>query len=328
MVRFSVIIVSYESADWLPQCLNGLATQTEQNFEVILVDNASQDGSAKTARDCNLERVRVIENKTNLGFAAACNQGAQQAEGEWLVFLNPDTVPRPDWLSQVRLGQTRYPDVSVFSCAQYNLDDRSILDGVGDAYFGFGIPWRGGFGHPASALPDEGECFSPCGAAAVIRRDLFIRADGFDEQFFCYCEDVDLGFRLRLMGENCIFLNKAAVDHKGSGVTGRYSEFTVYHGTRNRLWTYFKNMPLGLLILTLPGHILISVYLILKSMTNGRLGPTWRGLRDGIIGLPKIISCRKSYTRPENAVPIRKAMTWNIISLHKRRPSVRSISVG
>jgi len=321
--RFSIVIVSYQSADWIGACLDGLDRQTFRDFEIILVDNASKDPSLEIAGARELDNLRIIRNDTNLGFAAGCNRGAGAARGQWVIFLNPDTVARSDWLEQIADGQTRYPSVSVFASAQYELGRTDRLDGAGDAYFGFGIPWRGGFGHLANTLPQEGECFSPCGAAFVVRRSLFEASGRFDERFFCYCEDVDLGFRLRLMGERCVFLNKAAVDHKGSAISGRYSDFTVYHGTRNRMWTYIKNMPLGLLALTLPGHIVLTLYLLARSLSVGRFGPTWRGLKDGVKGLPTIWKSRGNQVQTGKRVQIARAMSWNLNAMRNHRSQVR-----
>jgi len=315
--------VSYESEDWIGGCLEGLRQQSFKDFEVIVVDNASTDRTVDKAEAFSLPNKIVIRAPRNLGFARGCNLGERSATGEWVVFLNPDTVARRDWLEQVIEGQNRYPDTSVFASAQYEIGAANTLDGVGDAYFGFGIPWRGGFGHPVSALPEEGECFSPCGAAAVVRRSVFQRVGGFDKRFFCYCEDVDLGFRLRLAGERCVFLKRAAIDHKGSAISGRYSDFTVFYGTRNRMWTYFKNMPLGLLLLTAPGHFAISIYLLIRSASNGTIRPTLRGLLHGIGGLPGILKSRKRYDQVEPRVKIASSMTWNINDLRNRRPNVR-----
>lgn len=326
MPDFSVVIVCYESADWIEACLEGLAQQTFKNFETIIVDNNSSDDCVEKIQSFKRLPLTLIESDENLGFSGGCNLGAKSARSEWLIFLNPDTVARPDWLAQIAAGQMRYPDTSVFACAQYELGCEATLDGAGDAYFGFGIPWRGGFGHPTSALPGDGECFSPCGASAVVRRSLFEKAGGFDERFFCYCEDVDLGFRLRLMGERCVFLSNAAVDHKGSAISGRTSDFTIYHGTRNRMWTYFKNMPFWMLILTTPGHIAITIYLLIRSRSNGLFAPTWKGVKDGVKGLPRMLKSRKSYKARPGHVRLFGAMSWNINDMRLRRPCVQTFN--
>ena len=326
MARFSIIIVTYESGDWIEACLDALKRQTFNDFEVIVVDNASADDSVEKVRASDLSLLKLIESEENTGFSGGCNQGAAVASGEWLVFLNPDTVARENWLEEIAAGQARHPDAAMFACTQYELlkdsdEDITRLDGAGDAYFGFGFPWRGGFQWPLSALPEEGECFSPCGASAVICKDLFAQCGGFDERFFCYCEDVDLGFRLRLMGERCVYLPNAAVDHIGSATLGRYSDFNVFHGARNRMWTYIKNMPLGLLIVTAPGHIFLSFVLLVMSIRHGKVRATIRGLVAGLGGAPKMWASRKSTPRSAN-VYIAKAMCWNFNTMRTRKPHV------
>ena len=135
---------------------------------------------------------------------------------------------------KIKDGIERFPDTKMFACAQYSLDEPSLMDGAGDCYHIFGIPWRGGYGRPVEEMPEEGECFSPCGASAVFHRQTFLDVEGFDESFFCYCEDVDLGFRLRLMGHRCIFLPQAMIHHAGSALSNKVGDFALYHGTRNR----------------------------------------------------------------------------------------------
>jgi GT2 family glycosyltransferase len=145
------------------------------------------------------------------------------------------------------------PGHRMVASLQFNLHDPSKLDGAGDNYLAYGYAWRGGFGHAASSAPPAGECFGPCGAAALYPRDLFLEAGGFDERYFCYHEDVDIAFRLRLLGEKCQFAPDARIRHAGSAVTGRTSRFSVFHGVRNGVWTYVKNMPGGWLLLTSAG---------------------------------------------------------------------------
>ena len=220
----------------------------------------------------------------------------------------------------------RHPSVNMFACAQYDLEDPSIMDGAGDCYLGFGIPWRGGFGLPAETL-DEGECFSPCGASAVFRRSVFEAHGGFDERFFCYSEDVDLGYRMRLAGERCIFLPDAVIRHAGSGISGRASEFAIFHGTRNRIWTYAKNTPALLLWLTLPGHAAITLAILLRGLATGRAGPTWRGIKAGLAGLGTLRNDRR-FGPPRRTVSLRDlayAMAWNPKRLLDRKPVIRPL---
>ena len=212
----------------------------------------------------------------------------------------------------------------MFASAQIDLHDPARLDGVGDNYLGWGIPWRGGFGRPVEDMPGPGRCFSPCGAGAFFRADVFRAADGFDERYFCFCEDVDLGFRLRLGGHESRFDPDLVIRHAGGGLSGRASEFSVYHGARNRIWTYAKCMPLPWLILTLPGHIALTLAILFRGLFNGRFGPTWRGVWHGVRGIGPFLKERKRWhsgARKQTATGI---MAWNPFDLFGFKPFVRS----
>jgi GT2 family glycosyltransferase len=323
----SVIIINYNGTNYLNNAVASMKRQTFRNFELIILDNQSSDGSAQSVDLAGLPDSRVILENENHGFARGNNIAVSHASGEWLVLMNPDTVAEPDWLERLMAAQARYPHVATFASCQHVLDAPNTLDGVGDAYLVFGFPWRGGFGHPLRDKPGEGEVFSPCGAGAMMRRSTFLAHGGFDERFFMYCEDVDLGFRLRLAGEQCIFVPDAVIHHAGSGISGRYSERTVYYGTRNRVWSYVKNMPLSLLIFTLPGHLAISAYLLVGASLRGRGGPTWRGMRDGFAQAGKM---RRSPEfrwsgPPKDFGRLTRAMAWNPFRMSRRLPHVRSI---
>jgi len=328
MPKFSVVIVNYNGGAYVQGALDSLAQQDERDFEVILVDNASADGSIDALDTSGLPAFTLMAETENHGFARGNNLAAKLATGTWLTLLNPDAEAAPDWLTRIGVAIERLPHVTMFASTQYNLHEPDELDGVGDAYLIFGFPWRGGVGWPSSALPSEGECFSPCGAGAVYRRETFLAHGGFDERLFCFCEDVDIGYRFRLAGERCVFLPDAVVHHAGGGLAGRASDFSIYHGTRNRLWIYIRNTPLPLLLLTLPGHAALTLYLLARAAMIGRASSTWRGLKDGVSGL-------RVFTGPSNwSVPKRKAslwtlarsMAWNPWKMSSRGPHVRRSS--
>ncbi|HBH44641.1 MAG TPA: glycosyltransferase family 2 protein [Hyphomonas atlantica] len=313
VTQISVLIVNFNGEGYLQAALDSLRAQTFQDFEIIVVDNNSTDGSADELSVDGLSKFRLLKQDKNLGFAAASNIGVKAAKSPWVAMLNPDAEAKPDWLANILDGIKRHPGVSMFSCAQLCLEDSSVLDGAGDNYLAFGIPWRGGFGRSLNDLPREGECFSPCGASAVFFRDTYLSHGGLDERFFCYCEDVDLGYRMRLAGERCIFLPTAVVSHAGSGISGRASEFSLFHGTRNRLWTYAKNTPFALLCLTLPGHVLLTIAILMRGTMKGRAGPVWRGLVAGVAGIARIRADR-TFGPPRRVVPLvslMRAMAWD-----------------
>ncbi|MEZ6001542.1 glycosyltransferase family 2 protein [Hyphomonas sp.] len=311
--HFSVIIVNYNAGDYLQKAVDSLKAQTFGNFEVIIVDNASHDTSFEALDTSGLENVVLCPENENHGFAKANNMAARMARGKWLVLLNPDAEAAPDWLEQLVAAQHRHPARKMFASAQIATEHPNLMDGAGDAYLIFGFPWRGGFEHPVTEMPGEGYCFSPCGASGVFERDLFLEHNGFDERFFCYCEDVDIGYRLQLAGEQCIFIPQAQIKHAGSALSGRLSEFSIYHGTRNRLWTYFKCTPWPLIVLTLPVHTALTLYILVRSPAIKRLGATSRGLWDGIKGIAEMkrTSPWSPQKRQVKLWDLAKSMAWN-----------------
>lgn len=321
----SVIIVNFNSGDRLRRCLEALAAQTFSGFETLIVDNASSDASLTVAQGAGVQ-YSLIEAGSNLGFAAANNLASNAARGEWLAFLNPDAYAAPDWLANLMSARERFAGADAFGSTQIDASDRSIIDGAGDVYHAFGLAYRGHFGWPVEALPPEGECFAPCAAAMLARRATFIAAGGFYEPFFCYSEDVDFGFRLRLRGGHCVQVRDAVVYHEGSGVTGRKSDFTVYHGHRNRIWTYHLNMPLALLVLTWPFHLALNVLLALNCATQGNGAAYWRAMKDGFGGLPSLMAerRRRQAERKVSTLSLARTFAWSPLRLLKRSAHIRN----
>jgi GT2 family glycosyltransferase len=321
-MKFSLIVVNYNAGARIKRCMEALAAQTHKDFEVIMVDNASSDGSGNTPVPD--ERFHWILSDKNLGFAAGNNLAAREAKGEWLFLVNPDAYAEEDCLAKLHAATLRHPNCVLFGCTQ--LDDKvpEILDGSGDAYFFAGLPWRGGKDWPIETLPDEGETFGPCGAAYLIRKDVFDSAGGFDEDFFCYCEEVDLNFRLRLQGYYAIQVVEAMVRHEGSGISGAHSYFSVFHGTRNCLWVFVKNMPSPLFWILLPFHIAITFLLLCNPRY---FKPRWEGLNAALQKLPVMLQRRKMIQKNRKASlwQIAKALTWNPWTFFWRKTDIRPV---
>ena len=323
----SIIVVNYNAGDFLQKALDKVAAQTDTDYELILVDNASTDGSLDGLKTDHLKNFSLLALDENTGFAKGNNIAAKHARGEWIALLNPDTEAKPDWLAAFKTATQTHPDTKMFAGATINTSNPQIMDGAGDCYHFLGVPWRGGYSRPIGEMPGIGECFSACGASALIHRDVFLEIGGFDERFFCYCEDVDLGFRFRLEGERCLFWPSAAIYHYGSGTTSVASSFSVRHGTRNRLWTFIKNMPpLGLFIL-FPLHILLSFAFIARAFMKGRGKPTLLGFIDGLKGLGPVWKDRKKVQarRKLNSWQICRQMSWNIALMLTRRSDVKKL---
>jgi len=319
----SVIIVNYNSGERLARCLRHLERQTFQDFEIIVFDNASSDASLEATQ--NASRARVIKSASNIGFAAANNRAVEEAKGDWLVFLNPDAYADEDWLERLVAASARYADADAFGSTQLIAANPHLLDGAGDVLHAFGIAYRGGFGAPVAELPAEGECFSPCAAASMFRKSVFDELGGFDEHFFCYGEDVDLGLRLRLNGGRAIQVAEARVLHEGSGVTGRHSAFTVYHGHRNRIWLARKNFPAAIFWGLLPLRLATDAALLVRMLRIGEADAYLRALRDGYFGGGPIRSLGHEFRRSmkPGLFDFMSMMSWSPVALARRAPQIK-----
>jgi len=289
-----VIIVNFNGKDFLCRCLESLQRQVFSNFKTVVVDNCSHDRSVDGLEE-RFPEVEVIRLEQNIGFAAANNYAIKKADGfQWVALLNPDTIAKPDWLSRLHIAAEKKPQYNFFGSKLIKENSSGQLDGTGDIYHLCGLAWRRDHGatEKQTSRLDE-EIFSPCAAAAMYRRDIVLEVGGFDERFFCYFEDIDLAFRLRLLGHRCLYVPNAEVGHVGSAIAGRGSDFAVYHGHRNMVWAYFKNMPSELLWCGLPQHILINLAALIWFSLNGQAGPIFRAKRDALLGLRKTIEQRK-----------------------------------
>ena len=169
---------------------------------------------------------------------------AAAAGSEWIALLNPDAFVEPHWLEAFLSAARDYPAFDVFGSKLVDAADPAVLDGAGDVCHVSGMVWRMGHGQPCRLFRRQvREVFSPCAAAALYRRSALLEVGCFDEDFFCYVEDMDLGFRLRRAGHRCLYVPSSVAHHVGSGTGGQHSDFAVYQGHRNLVWTYVKDMP-------------------------------------------------------------------------------------
>ena len=295
--RISVIVLTFNGRAWLEPCLSALAAQAgAPPFEILLVDNASSDGSTALVA-ARFPSVRIIENDRNLGFAGGNNAGARAALGNTLAFLNNDTIPAPDWLARLHAASVEAPDRTLVTSRIVFLDRPDVIDSAGDGYVRAGGAFKHGHGAYTSGFTTSREVFGACGAAFSIRRELFERLGGFDEDFFMVYEDVDLSYRARLAGHRCWYAADAIVGHAGSGTLGVLSAAAVFHGQRNLEWTWLKNTPTALLLRTLPAHVVYSLAGIVHYAAKGRIGPALRGKFSALLGLPRLMAKRRSVQR-------------------------------
>lgn len=313
-MRFSIITVAWNCWPHIFRCLDALEAQTRKDFDVLIIDNGN-------ATLTDLDRlkaysaVRYQKSPSNLGFAAGNNRGLELLpDAQWIALLNPDTIPAPRWFATMVQATETHPNCAVFGAKLVQADNPSLLDGRGDSYHVSGFASRLGLGLPDTLRGEAVEEFSPCAAAAFYRADVLRSLGGFDEDFFCYLEDVDLGFRLRLAGHHCLIVPDAAVTHVGSATSGKRSPFYVYYGQRNLVWAYVKNMPGILFWAFLPLHLVLNMAGVLRYAGGGQLGTVLRAKRDAILGLPRIWKKRQ-------AIQMRRtAGTWDILASLDKRP--------
>ena len=314
---FSIIILCWNSNPTITLCLEALNAQTINDFEILLIDNGSTEpiSSDLVGKFPHLS-IRFFRLEHNIGFAGGNNFATSHAAGNYLVLLNADAFPDEDWLEYIRRGILKYPNCFYASkLIMENSPER--LDGTGDVYHVSGLVWRKSHNTLISSLPDqEMEVFSACGAAAVYPITAYRLVNGFDDDYFSYVEDIDLGFRLRLIGYRCIYLPSAVVHHVGSGSTSRRSDLSVYYGQRNLVWTFVKDMPGIFLWLLLPLHLLTNLILLALAVFRRQGLITLRAKWDALLKLPKMLNKRKQI-QSSRTVPTRKLMSmmdWSPIS--------------
>lgn len=321
----SILVVNFNSGRHIETCIDSLKAQTLESFEVIILDNASSDGSPGRAKTTigDDARFQLIEETRNLGFAKGNNQAAEYARADWIITLNPDAFPEPEWLENLVSAARAHPQIVHFGSTQYLASEPDSLDGAGDRYFAAGIPWRDRSTRRIESARAEGrdtfEIFAACAAAAMYRADVLRALGGFDERFFCFIEDVDLGFRLRLLGHPCIQVISAAVKHVGGGAGGGESEVSSYYGARNLIWCFAKNMPLPLLLLLIPVHVAAVLALVINAGLNGRGRATLSGINNGLRGLGMMLGDRRKIDRRVGTWEIACAMSWNPAAFLRRR---------
>lgn len=304
MARVTVVIPNWNGERFLGPCLSSLDRQTFRDFEVIVVDNGSADGSLDLlARE--FPGARTIPLGENRGFSAAVNAGVRGSETELVALLNNDTEQDPEWLSSLVRAADARPEAGFFACKLLNAEHREILDGAGDALRSSGLPYR--LGHSERDLGQYDKpsyVFGACAAAALYRREMLEDIGLFDEDFFAYCEDGDFSFRAQLAGYRCLYAPEAVVYHVGSASSGgKRSPFATRLGTRNGLSLLIKNLPLSALPASLPpilaGQILRTCIAALSSATREA---HLRGLLEAFKAAPQMVEKRR-YIQQRRRVP-------------------------
>lgn len=269
-MEVSVVIPNFNGIAFLDSVLASLEGQTLSNFEVILVDNGSTDGSCSFVT-ANYPWVHLIELSENFGFCGAVNAGIRAAKAPYVLLLNNDTEVKEDFVEEMLAAIRRHKNA--FSCGarmvQYH--DRDRLDDVGNYYCALGWSFARGRGKDIHAYETEDKIFSACAGAAIYRKKIIEKIGYFDEEHFAYLEDTDIGYRARIYGYENWYAPKAIVYHVGSGTSGsRYNQFKTRYSSRNNIYLIYKNMPLLQIILNLPflavGFLIKFLFFAVKGM--------------------------------------------------------------
>ena len=234
--------------DALADCLRSLESQTFDRFEVVVVDN-SGEARAEAAVPGESTRVRVIANRTNVGFGAAINQGFRDSQAPYLAALNDDAATDPRWLEILLAAAEAQPRAGMWA-SEVRLAGSGTLDSAGMLVAADGSSKQRGHGELPSVYRTKTDALLPSGSAALYRRKMLDEIGLFDESFFLYCEDTDLGLRARWAGWECAYVPGAIVEHRYSQSAGRASLLKAYYVERNRLFLAIKNFPFAMLLRT------------------------------------------------------------------------------
>lgn len=295
-ILFSVIIPNWNGRHHLAGCFDSLARQAFRDFEVILVDNASTDGSAGFVRG-HFPDAGIVELHKNAGFAGGVNAGIRAAKGEYIVLLNNDTEAEPHWLEKIALAIREHPDVWIFASKLLNYYDRDIVDSAGDALDLSLGPYKIGEYEPSENHREQRFIFGACGGGGCYKRDLFDRIGLFDEDFFAYFEDIDLSFRANWAGFRCLSVPGAVVYHKVAATSGadtRSRDRFDMMRRRNYLFMIVKNYPLPFLVCHGPficaAHFLKFILNLCRGRFRVALMTQWEIAK----GLPRMVAKRRA----------------------------------
>ena len=263
----SIVIPHWNNVDVLSECLESISNTNFENFETIVVDNASTDNSVASVRS-NYPNVKLIENDKNYGYAGGCNIGAEAASGDYLIFLNNDTVQEKDWISNLIKTINSDDKIAAVQPKILNYYDRNVFDyagGSGGHMDIYCFPFARGriFSFQEN---DEGQynnkekCFWSSGTCFMVRRELFQKSGGFDESFFAHMEEIDLCWRLYAMGFEVWVEPDSVVYHKNALTLPMYSHKKYYLNHRNSLLMLLGNYSIkNIFLIGIPRLILEKI---------------------------------------------------------------------
>jgi GT2 family glycosyltransferase len=277
----SVIIVNYNGAELLKNCIGSILQNDFSNFEIIVADNASTDNSinrVKKTYSKHLDQIKFLKLTQNFGPAKARNDAVNIASGQYISFLDNDTQVAPDWISQALTILKHHPDIGAIQCKLLLLQDKRKYDYAGEYIGNLGfIKSIANYGEIDNGQYDTiQEILAAKSAGMFVRKDVFLQLGGFDPDYFIFLEETDLGWRIRLRGFRIIYCPKSIVYHCFSSskniVSPAFNNYLVrFHGAKNYILTLYKNLSFGYLLMILPIHILLWFLLATYLLITGKL---------------------------------------------------------
>lgn len=295
MKKVTIIIPNYNGLKFMKPCLQALEMQSEKDFDLLVVDNGSEDGSSQWLKKHQIPSVFLPENT---GFSGAVNLGIRKARTPYVILLNNDTEPEPDYVRELVRMMDRSPRIFSASSRMLMLYHKKLIDDAGDMYSLPGWAYQRGVGQSARGYLRPCRVFAACAGAAIYRRSVFEVIGYFDEAHFAYLEDMDVGYRARIYGYENVYCPKAVVYHVGSATSGsKYNSFKVKLAARNGIYLNYKNMPLLQLAFNLP-FLIIGTGIKYVFFRKIGFGPDYlEGLQEG---LRTARSCHRVPFLPEN----------------------------
>jgi len=310
MPLVSAVVVNRNGGTLLRECLDSLFRQTHPRLEVILVDNGSTDASAEEARATWGERLRFIGNARNEGFARGNNQAFARARGEWIFIMNNDAVADPDAIEQLLAFVRDRPEVGMLACRVLRYEQPHFFDSTGLLLYPDGVCRSRGWEEKDVGQYDRSEeVLAPHGCAGAYRKAMLDQIGAFDETYFCYLEDLDLGMRGQLAGWRCWYVAGAVVRHRKSSTAGNYSKFKAYHVERNRIWNAVKLLPRFILLVS-------PLFTINRYLLQAYAAATHQGLSSEFV---------KEYSYPQLAVLMLRAYAaalWRLPEMLRKRRAI------
>jgi GT2 family glycosyltransferase len=292
----SVVIPNWNGKHHLVKCLDSLRRQAYRDFEAILIDNGSVDGSAAFVRD-NYPEVKIIELSENLGFAAGVNVGIRTAIGDYIALLNNDTEADINWLRSLSTASAENPGICFFASKLLNYYNRTVVDSAGDGLNLWLGPYKIGEKEPSENYLMQRFVFGACGGGGCYKRELFDQIGLFDEDFFAYFEDSDLSFRANLAGFRCLLVPNAVIYHKvaaTSGANNRSKDRFDIMRRRNYVYFVLKNYPLSFLMYYLPFIFAVHCLKFITYLCRGRFRVAFMTQWEVVKGLPKVLEKRRA----------------------------------